>query len=96
MEFSVRLATVAMTETDLKGNAPYAVSPLSMTASAPSRTAMAISETSALVGVGLVTMLSSIFVATITGFPRFLQPATILFCHSGTCNRAQLKLAICA
>ncbi|KAL8150562.1 hypothetical protein V2J09_020370 [Rumex salicifolius] len=40
----------------------------SMTASEPSRTAMAISETSALVGVGWLIMLSSILVATITGF----------------------------
>ena len=39
-----------------------------MTASAPSRTAIAMSETSALVGVGWLIMLSSMFVATITGF----------------------------
>jgi hypothetical protein len=56
---------------------PCAVSPESMTASAPSRTAMAISETSARVGVGWLIMLSNIFVATITGFPM-LQHTLII------------------
>lgn len=42
---SVRWATVLMTSTALKGNEPYAVSPDSITASAPSRTAMAMSDT---------------------------------------------------
>jgi hypothetical protein len=45
------------------GNAPLAVSPLSMTASVPSNTALATSVISARVGSGLVTMLSSICVA---------------------------------
>lgn len=47
---------------------PWAVSPESMIASASSRTAIAMSETSALVGVGWFIILSSMFVATITGF----------------------------
>ena len=47
MADSVRWATVLMTSTALKGNFPYALSPDSMTASAPSRTAMAMSDTCA-------------------------------------------------
>ena len=43
-----------------------------MTASAPSYTAVATSEASALVGVGASIMDSSIWVATITGLPAFL------------------------
>jgi hypothetical protein len=45
MDCSVCLATVAMTSTDLYGNLPYADSPDSMTASVPSRTAIAMSLT---------------------------------------------------
>ena len=70
-----------MTLTLLKGNCPYAVSPDSMTASVPSLTAIAMSETSALVGVGLVIIDSSMLVATITGLPRFLQPCTMRLCQ---------------
>jgi hypothetical protein len=59
---------------------PWAVSPESMIASAPSRTAMAMSDTSALVGVGCTIMLSSIFVATITAFPMLRQILIISSC----------------
>ena len=45
MADSVRMQTVDMTSTDLNGHLPYAVSPLSITASAPSRTAIAMSLT---------------------------------------------------
>ena len=45
---------------------------------------MAMSETSARVGVGLVIMDSSMLVATITGLPRFLQPWTMRLCQYGT------------
>ena len=45
MEDSVRCATVPITPNALRGNLPYAVSPLSITASAPSRTAIAMSDT---------------------------------------------------
>ncbi len=51
------------------GYLPTAVSPESMTASAPSKIALATSETSALVGVGAEIILSSICVATATGLP---------------------------
>jgi hypothetical protein len=42
--------------------------------------------TSALVGVGLAIMDSSMFVATITGLPRFLHPCTMRLCQYGTCT----------
>jgi hypothetical protein len=45
MDDSVRLDTVPMTSTALNGNLPNAVSPDSITASAPSRTAIAMSDT---------------------------------------------------
>ena len=45
------------TTTQFPPPSPYAVSPDSMTASAPSRTAIATSETSARVGVGFLIML---------------------------------------
>ena len=41
--------------------------------------------TSARVGVGLVIMLSSMLVATITGFPRRRHPCTMRDCQNGTC-----------
>jgi hypothetical protein len=47
MDSSVRTATVLCTSTALYGYRPYAVSPDSMIASAPSRTAMAMSLTCA-------------------------------------------------
>mmetsp|Transcript_5899 Transcript_5899/g.17789 ORF Transcript_5899/g.17789 Transcript_5899/m.17789 type:complete len:233 (+) Transcript_5899:597-1295(+) len=61
------------------GNLPPAVSPESMTASAPSSTAFATSEHSARVGRGLLIMLSSICVATMTGLPALLQVLIIIF-----------------
>ncbi len=45
MDASVRRATVLITSTLLNGNLPYAVSPDNMTASDPSRTAIAMSLT---------------------------------------------------
>ncbi len=48
------------------------------------------SDTSALVGVGLVIMDSSMFVATMTGLPRFLQPCTMRLCQYGTCKHDML------
>mmetsp|Transcript_18045 Transcript_18045/g.51480 ORF Transcript_18045/g.51480 Transcript_18045/m.51480 type:complete len:234 (+) Transcript_18045:556-1257(+) len=66
------------------GKLPPAVSPLSMTASAPSNTALATSEHSARVGLGLLVMDSSICVATITGLPWALQIWIIFFCSLKT------------
>jgi hypothetical protein len=48
-----------------------------MTQSAPSRTALATSEASALVGLGLLTIDSSIWVAQITPFAALLHFAMI-------------------
>ena len=58
----------AMVCTVTTGYSPTLVSPESMTASAPSRTALATSEVSARVGTGLWIIDSSICVATMTGF----------------------------
>ncbi len=43
-------------------------------------------RTSARVGVGLVIMLSSMLVATMTGLPRRRQPCTMRDCQKGTCT----------
>mmetsp|Transcript_20402 Transcript_20402/g.81587 ORF Transcript_20402/g.81587 Transcript_20402/m.81587 type:complete len:234 (+) Transcript_20402:2137-2838(+) len=66
------------------GNLPPAVSPESMTASAPSSTAFATSEHSARVGRGFEIIDSSICVATMTGFPAFMQVEIIIFCARNT------------
>lgn len=58
-----------MVSTAIVGNAPLAVSPDSITQSVPSRTALATSDASALVGRGLLMMDSIIWVAVMTGFP---------------------------
>ena len=70
--------------TELIGNCPEAVSADNITASAPSRTAVATSLVSALVGLGCVVILSSICVAMITGLQASLHLATIFFCQRGT------------
>ena len=61
------------------GNFPTEVSPLSITASAPSNTALATSFTSALVGVEDSIMLSIIWVAITTGFEYLMHLFTIIF-----------------
>ena len=68
-----------MIDTASRGNLPPAVSPLSMTASAPSSTAFATSEHSARVGRGFDVIDSSICVATMTGVPALLQVSIIIF-----------------
>ena len=73
-----------MISTAAVGNLPPAVSPLSITQSAPSSTAFVTSATSALVGRGFFCILSSICVATTTGFPAATHFATISFCHVAT------------
>ena len=86
---SARSAMRAMVRTTSAGSWPMAVSAESMTASVPSNTALATSETSARVGVGAVIMLSSIWVAVITGIPgrharaddRLLQVGHVLQGH---------------
>merc|ERR1711953_817307 len=76
---SASWAIFDMIETDSTGYSPLAVSPESITQSAPSRTALAISETSARVGVGLENIDSSIWVAQITGLPITLHLPMIIF-----------------
>ena len=75
-----------MVRTVLIGYRPTLVSPESITASAPSSTALATSEASARVGRELVIIESSIWVATMTGlaFSRAIWIAR--FCTSGTCS----------
>ena len=58
----------------------------SITASAPSITALATSETSARVGRGFFTMDSSIWVAQITGVPARLHFWIIIFWATNTCT----------
>lgn len=84
------------------GCLPLAVSPLSMTASHPSRTAEATSTHSARVGRALVVMLSSIWVAQMMGLPcsdTRLGPRLTLTlndapqCHN--CHQPQLHAPRC-
>ena len=76
----------AIVDTACDGNAPFADSPLSMTASTPSYTAFATSVISALVGRGFEIMDSSICVAQMTNLPAMLHLVTIIFCARGTCT----------
>ena len=68
-----------MYETVYSGNSPFAVSPEVIMQSARSRMAFVISETSALVGRGLLSIDSSIWVATMTNLPAFMVLVTISF-----------------
>ena len=81
---SVELMIRAIVRTVSMGYSPTLVSPESITASAPSRTALATSEASALVGAGLVIIDSSIWVATITGFALRRAFSITRFCRNGT------------
>ena len=76
----------AMVATVMTGYSPTLVSPDSMTASAPSRTAFATSEVSARVGTGLEIIDSSICVATMTGLAMRRASSTACFCTIGTAS----------
>ncbi len=76
------ISAIALTAS--RGWAPIAVSPESITASAPSCTAPATSETSARVGVGCSIIDSSICVATMTGTATRRPIARISRCTRGT------------
>ena len=78
---------LAIVLTASAGKAPLAVSPLSIVASAPSKTAFATSVISARVGSGLPIIDSSICVAQMTNFPARLALVIIIFCASATCIR---------
>ena len=82
--FSTSSAIRFMVVTASTGYWPAADSADSITASAPSKIAVATSETSARVGTGLVIINSSIWVATITGLPAWRQARVISFCTPGT------------
>mmetsp|Transcript_19420 Transcript_19420/g.48537 ORF Transcript_19420/g.48537 Transcript_19420/m.48537 type:complete len:366 (-) Transcript_19420:508-1605(-) len=77
-------AMAAIVATAFSGNAPLAVSPESIVASAPSHTAFATSVISARVGRGFSHMDSSIWVAQITNLPAMLHLVIIIFCASAT------------
>ena len=78
---SVRLAIVASIATDSTGHAPTALSWESITASVPSRIALATSVTSARVGREEATIESSICVAVITGRARAPDERDDLLLH---------------
>ena len=84
VERSISSMMLAMARTASTGYSPMAVSAESMTASVPSRMALATSDASARVGRGLCTMDSSIWVAVITGRARRLARAMRRFWASGT------------
>ncbi len=73
-----------MAVTASMGYSPAAVSAESITASVPSRIALATSDASARVGRGLCTMDSSIWVAVMTGRRRWMASRISRFCTSGT------------
>ena len=73
-----------MVATASMGYCPAALSAESITASAPSNTAVATSDTSARVGTGAVIMDSSICVATTTGLPSLRAMRVMRFCSPGT------------
>jgi hypothetical protein len=66
------------------GCLPAAVSAESMTASLPSKIALATSDASARVGTAFSIIVSSICVATMQGLPHSAHFATISFCETGT------------
>ena len=69
MELSVSLAIASISSTHSTGYFPVALSPESMMALVASKIAFEISLTSALVGLGLLIIDSSIWVAVITILP---------------------------
>ena len=75
-----------MVRTTLCGSTPTDVSPESMTASAPSSTALATSDASARVGREFSIIESSICVATITGLAFSRAIWITRFCTAGTCS----------
>ncbi len=81
---SVLIKILCIILTDPTGYLPPAVSPESITASAPSMTAFATSLASARVGLGFRIIESSIWVATMAGFPCERHFSMISFCTIGT------------
>ena len=84
--FSVYSKIFLIVTTASRGYLPLAVSPDSMTALVPSRTALATSFVSARVGLGFLIMESNICVAVITVLPTMLHFFIISFCTIGTAS----------
>ena len=82
------IAIRAIVATAQTGSMPIAVSPDSMTALVPSKTALATSVTSARVGTGELIIDSSIWVAVMTGRPQATEERISLFCMWGTSSSA--------
>ena len=85
-----------MVATASTGNWPAADSADSITASAPSKIAVATSDTSARVGTGAVIMLSSICVATTTGLPARRAARVMLLLDAGHLLQRHLDAEIAA
>ena len=85
-----------MVATASAGYCPAADSADSITASAPSKIAVATSDTSARVGTGLEIIDSSIWVATTTGLPARRDVRVICFCTPGTFSQRHLDAEIAA
>ena len=83
---STVLAIRSIVLTDSIGNAPDAVSPESITESAPSKIAFATSVNSARVGREFWIIESSICVATMTARFALFAFTAIRFCTRGTCS----------
>ena len=82
--FSVRTQIAAIVLTASSGKSPAAVSPESITASVPSKIALATSPASARVGRGLRCIESNIWVAVTTGLPAWLHFLMMYFWTIGT------------
>lgn len=87
------LHPTSLTLTASTGKAPAAVSPLSMTQSVPSSTALATSVASARVGLGFLIMLSSIWVAVMTGLPAGVHKHTGVWC--GNMHTCVVRTSVC-
>ena len=90
------MAMRSMVATASTGYCPAADSADSITASAPSKMAVATSDTSARVGTGLVIIDSSIWVATTTGLPARARRAGHLLLQAGNLLHRQFDAEVAA
>ena len=95
-DFSASTQICAIVSTVSTGYFPAAVSADSMTASVPSRTALATSETSARVGTGARIIDSIICVAVIVSLLRSRASLIIRFCRPGTAAVAHFDREVAA
>ena len=87
-ELGVDFIALSFIRSTSTGWRPMVVSAESITASVPSHTALATSVASARVGVSSVTIDSSIWVAVMTGIPRWFARWMMRFCSIGTVSGA--------